>query len=306
MNKLCGKPWKNYENHGQLLETKKTWKPWKSKHAKLWKTCGFFFQRLTKPVPPPRRSPPWQSWNCRNHPLQKLISLWRYGGFLKLGYQIHVHWIFHKPSILPPWLWKPQRAKETHWTSHFSSFFWNFEVGNGKTNVVCHDLERLVLWYSAPSHGWSLRGHNPFWWWWWKVSLVFISIIPGAGTQHAHFNHYVRTGFSIRLSVSLNFSFAKQLQGWHAAMAFGSHYHVRVIPKCLGVPLKKGVSLSRAKYVFFHPHFICASSISCHPSLHPPQTTLNSSTCSTCQVRSVVVSTGSGMSFGTQNHKKCV
>ena len=276
------------------------------KHAKLWKTCGFFFQRLTKPVPPPRRSPPWQSWNCRNHPLQKLISLWRYGGFLQLGYQIHVHWIFHKPSILPPWLWKPQRAKETHWTSHFSSFFWNFEVGNGKTNVICHDLERLVLWYSAPSHGWSLRGHNPFWWWWWKVSLVFISIIPGAGTQHAHFNHYVRTGFSIRLSVSLSFSFAKQLQGWHAAMAFGSHYHVRVIPKCLGVPLKKGVSLSRAKNVFFHPHFICASSISGHPSLHPPQTTLNSSTCSTCQVRSVVVSTGSGMSFGTQNHKKCV
>ena len=138
------------------------------------------------------------------------------------------------------------------------------------------------------------------------MSLVFISIIPGAGTQHAHFNHYVRTGFSIRLSVSLSFSFAKQLQGWHAAMAFGSHYHVRVIPKCLGVPLKKGVSLSRAKNVFFHPHFICASSTSGHPSLHPPQTTLNPSTCSTCQVRSVVVSTGSGMSFGTQNHKKCV
>jgi len=27
----------------------------------------------------------------------------------------------------------------------FPVFFWNFEVGNGKTNVVCHDLERLVL-----------------------------------------------------------------------------------------------------------------------------------------------------------------
>ena len=35
-------------------------------------------------------------------------------------------------------------------------------------------------------------------------------------TDHAHFNHYVRTGFSTKFSVSLYLSLAKQLQGWHA------------------------------------------------------------------------------------------
>lgn len=180
-------------------------------------------------------------------------------------------------------------------------------MGKGKTYVVCHDLERLVLWYSAPSHGWSLRGHNPIWWWWWKVSLVFMSIIPGAGTQHAHFNHYVRTGFSIRLSISLKLSFAKQLQGWHAAMAFGSHYHVPVITKYLGVPLKKGVSLSRAKYVFFSSAFhMCIFDFRSHIPTSSADNTqfFDLFTCSTCQDRIIVFSTGSGTSFATQNHKK--
>lgn len=149
--KNIGRPWKTMENQRQTRETheqtmwktivklwkpwktfanQKTWNPWKSmqhlgKHAKLWKTCGFFFQRLTKPVPPPQRSPPWQPWNCRNHPLQNLISLLKTWRFPKIGVPDPFSLEFSKkPSILPPWLWKPQRAKETHWISHnFPIFF---------------------------------------------------------------------------------------------------------------------------------------------------------------------------------------
>ena len=136
-----------------------------------------------------------------------------------------------------------------------------------------------------------------------------MNIIPGAGTQHAHFNHYVRTGFSIRLSISLNLSFAKQLQGWHAAMAFGSHYHVRVIPKYLGVPLKKGVSLSRAKYVFFsirisyvHLRFQVT-----HPYIlrrqHSIRRLVHLFDLPSKNRRGF---NWLGTSFATQNHKKCV